>query len=804
MSLKEYRAKRDFKNTPEPKGGRKPGVKGNRFVIQRHQARRLHYDLRLEIDGTLKSWAIPKGPSLNPADKRLAVRTEDHPLEYLSFQGIIPKGNYGAGKMIIWDSGTFVVDRTELDLPPEGQLEKGNLKLILKGSKVNGKFALVKTGYKDKREQWLFIKKDDDFATEMLYDAEAFMPPGEERIKKSDVDLKPGIIFQPMAASKRKEIFNDPKWLYELKWDGYRVVAHIDSGKVLLHSRNGVVFNHKFPSLAEELKVIEHQVILDGEVVVLDKDGISTFGELQNYPESQGTLHYYVFDMVYLNGHSMLQLPLTDRKSLIPAVISDLSITRYCDHLEGMGKALFDKAVKAGMEGIIAKKSNSHYKLGTRSEDWVKVKSTEETVALICGYTKSTSKAFGSLILGEIKDGKLVYIGNCGSGFSSSEQKRILNYLKPFETGSKPFIKTIPLKGREPVWCRPVLRCEVTYSEVTSRGLLRNPVYKRLMEEPIVEEKYSGQQYSIQEPSNAGETLEVDGYPVPISNLDKIYWPDEGFSKYDLIEYYLQVSDTLLPYLRNRPQSLHRHPNGIDGESFYQKDYENPPDWMETFFYSSKSSDREINYLVCQNTAALIFMANLGCIELHPWHSRIENPEMPDYGIIDIDPLESTPFKDVRLVAKGFQELLTETAIDGYCKTSGSKGLHIYIPMGGRYTYEEVRVFIQLLCNLLQNKLPKISTTERSIKRRGKKIYLDALQNRKGQTIASPYSVRPVSGARVSAPISWSELEHVNPMDFTIKNMPERIGVKGDLFKGIFGKGIDISKKLEVLEKYLP
>lgn len=799
MSLEEYKAKRNFNKTPEPEGTMESSPLANRFVIQRHQARRLHYDLRLEIGGTLKSWAVPKGPSLNPADKRLAVRTEDHPMEYLHFEGTIPEGNYGAGEMIIWDTGTYTIDREEIDLPASGQLEKGNLKLLFEGQKIKGKFSLVRTGNKDGKEQWLLIKKKDDFATEMLYDAEAFLPP--EIADTLHEEIKPGVVFQPMAAGRSKEVFNDPEWLYELKWDGYRAITHIAAGRVLLHSRNGVVFNHKFPTLAEELKSVDHEVILDGEIVVLDKEGVSRFGELQQYPDTSGTLHYYVFDMLHLNGHSMLSLPLTDRKSLIPEVVMELKITRYCDHLIGMGKTLFEQAVKVGMEGVIAKKMDSTYLIGERAETWLKIKGIEETEALICGYTTSSDKAspFGSLILGKIKKEKLIYIGNCGTGFGEKEKKRLLALFQQFIADENPFGSKIPLKGRKPIWMDPVLKCEVSYSEITSRGLLRNPVYKRLSQETVPVQS-SKPQSNPPKRSTAGEVVEIDNLPVAISNLDKIYWPGEGYTKYDLINYYLEVSSYILPYLKDRPQSLHRHPNGITGEAFYQKDYENPPEWMETFKWYSKSSEREVSYLLCQNAASLIFMANLGCIELNPWHSTIAHPDKPGYGIVDLDPPEGTPFSDVIAVAQAFENLFNKGDIPACCKTSGAKGLHLYIPMGGKYTYEEVRSFIQVLCYLVEAKLPKLCTTERSIAKRGGKIYLDALQNRRGQTIASAYSVRPVPGAQVSAPVSWEELPRITPGSFTIENMPARLEEVGDLFKGVLGAGIDMGEKLAVLE----
>ncbi len=802
MDLEEYNKKRDFSKTPEPKGEHASSPEARRFVFQRHQARKLHYDLRLEIDGTLKSWAIPKGPSLNPADKRLAVRTEDHPLKYLYFHGTIPKGNYGAGDMVIWDSGTFDADPTELDLGVLRQFQEGNLKLVFYGKKIKGRFSLVRTGERSGKESWLLIKKNDAFSTNLLYDAESLIEPSRNIVKKHPYEIAPGRMLRPMLAETVKEIFNDPQWIYELKWDGYRVLAHLSKKGVLLQSRNGISLNTKFPELAKELEALENEAILDGEVVALNNDGVSQFGELQNYPNSLGTLRFYVFDMLYLNGHSMLDLSLTDRKSLIPEVITGLHITHYCDHLQGMGTVLFNKAIEAGMEGVMAKAADSNYVPGARTEKWLKIKSVESEDALIFGYTDSVSggAAFGSLILGKREKEKFKYIGNCGSGFTESSRQELLRLFEPYRTAKNPFGRKLALKGRKPNWMVPSLECEVNYSERTKNGLLRNPVFKRMLNKPVTPPaKENGK--PVAAVPGAKEIIEIDGLPVSITNLEKVFWPDSGYTKYDLIDYYLNIADTILPYLMDRPQSLHRHPNGILEESFYQKDNENAPKWMQTATLYSKSSERDIDYLLCQNTASLIYMANLGCIEIHPWNSKMEQLENPDYGVIDLDPPEGMSFEKVVQVALAVKEVLDEGNMDGYCKTSGSKGLHVYLPMGGEYTYEEVRNFVKLLCYFVQRRVPEISTMERRIKDRDGKIYLDYLQNRRGQTVASAYSVRPVPGAHVSTPLEWKELKKgIVPSNFTIKNIFERLKIKGDLFEPVLNTAFEMSKALENLE----
>lgn len=805
MGLKEYNEKRDFSKTPEPTGDDTSQASAHRFVIQRHKARKLHYDLRLEIDGTLKSWAVPKGPSMNPSDKRLAVRTEDHPLKYLHFHGTIPKGNYGAGDMMIWDAGIFDIDSSENDLGLLQQFRKGNLKLVFSGQKAKGHFALVRTGERSGKESWLLIKKKDGFSTDLFYDAEALIEPSEKTSKKYPKEIKPGKIVQPMLAGSAQEIFNDPQWIYELKWDGYRILAHISEKGVLLQSRNGINMNQKFPEIAKELEDVGHEAILDGEITVLDENGVSQFGELQNWPDSRGTLRYYVFDMLYLNGHSMLDLPLLDRKSLVPDVIEGLRLTQFCDHIEGMGAALYKKAIEEGMEGVMAKAADSNYVPGARTEKWLKIKSVESEDALICGYTDSVGggAAFGSLILGKREQDELKYIGNCGSGFSESYRTELLELFDTYRTDENPFVKKLALKGRKPNWMLPSLECEVNYSERTKKGLLRNPVFKRLRNAPNVPPIKENTHPIKPKTAASGsrEIIEIDGLRVSITNIEKIYWPAMGYTKYDLIDYYLQIADTILPYLKDRPQSLHRHPNGILEESFYQKDNENVPEWMQTVTIYSKSSERDIDYLLCQNTASLIYMANLGCIEIHPWNSRTTDLDKPDYGIIDLDPPEGMDFKNVAEVALIVYKILSEIKIEGYCKTSGAKGLHIYLPMKNRYTYEEVRNFVKLICYLVQERTPKTTTMERRIKDREGKIYLDYLQNRKGHTIVSPFSVRPVPGAQVSTPLKWEELEAgILPSDFTIKNIWKRSNSIGDVFAPVLSTSIDMEKALGNLE----
>ncbi|MAU70525.1 MAG: DNA ligase D [Pseudozobellia sp.] len=811
MSLEEYNSKREFSTTSEPIGKISPIGGNNRFVIQRHSSRKLHYDLRLEIDGVLKSWAIPKGPSLNPADKRLAVRTEDHPVSYLNFEGTIPKGNYGAGEMEIWDFGIYTVDGMNNVSEILISLKQGNLKLFFNGQNIKGNYSLVRTGWKSGKEQWLMIKKKDEFAVNGLYDAESFTDGTENFTYPKN--LRPGLILSPMLATVRDKVFNDPNWIYELKWDGYRLIAHISDKGVLLQSRNGVSYNSKFPVLVDELKSLDNDVILDGEVVILNEQGISQFGELHNYPDYGGILRYYVFDMIYLNGHSMLNLPLLDRKSLIPNVLEDLSITRFCDHIEGMGTTLLEMAKKSGMEGIIAKEIHSHYAIGTRSENWLKIKLSNSIDAIICGYVVADQgETFSSIILGTKEaNGNLIYIGNCGVGFGSDLKYDLKRIMSSFETLNSPFKSSIKLKGKKVIWLRPKLVCEVNFREKTKNNLLRQPVFKRVVnwEEPVIDSidhdnSLINRDERIPRRGSIKEYVDVDGFRVPISNLDKILWKESKKSKYHLIDYYLSISDYIIPYLKDRPQSLHRFPEGIENEGFYQKDVDFLPEWAESLNIYSKSSDREINYLLCQNAATLLYMANLGCIEINPWNSRKYSLEKPDYAIIDLDPPVTKSFSDIIRVTKVLAELLNELQLKSYYKLSGSKGIHVYIPMGAEYTYEEVRDFIKLICIVVEKRLPELTTLQRTIKKRNGKIYLDYLQNRRGQTVASTYSIRPLPKAPISTPFLLEELGHIDSAQyFTLNDIQQRILDMGDVFSPMLFEKSNLEDSLEELEKLL-
>lgn len=861
MALDTYKKKRNFNKTPEPKDKVDKKTKGHlRFSFQRHQASRLHYDLRLEIEGVLKSWAIPKGPSLNPKDKRLAMMTEDHPYDYIDFEGVIPAGNYGAGIVDVFDEGTYsapgVKDRKKSEKELLKGLKDGNLKFELKGKKIKGVFALVKM-QDDKDNAWLLIKKEDEYSVDEPFTSEDFiddLTSIKKGLKKEDVMKKtkaakttkeskaPEIPTQPiphnvkpMLAKIGKGPFDDKEWIFEMKYDGYRAIAEIDEGKVELYSRNQLTFKRKFAKIAEHLSALSHQAILDGEIVVLDKDGKPKFQSLQNYQKTgKGDIRYYVFDLLYLNGYELSDLPLLDRKKFLQQIITELNdpIIVYSDHVKEKGKAFFEEVQAQHLEGIIAKRSDSLYRKGQRSNDWLKIKTSARQEAVIAGFTepRGSRKQFGALVLGVYEEGELQYIGHTGGGFNSKSLKLMMEKLEPLIRKTSPFKKKV--KTNMPVtWVKPELVCEVSFSEWTAEGHMRHPIFEGLREDKnakeVIRELPNGVQPTDERPHQSEKKKEksttkkattsktkptitqkdkqkqliLDGHKLKLTSLDKPYWPEEGYTKGDLIQYYLQISDYILPYLKDRPQNMLRHPNGIKENGFFHKDVsELNLDWQETVDIFSESNDKELRYLVCNDQATLTYMNQLGCIEINPWNSRIQSLTNPDYIVIDLDPGENT-FEEIIETALVVKEVLDRAKAVAYIKTSGSRGMHIYIPMGARYEYEDAKDFALLIAQLAHEQLPKLTSLKRSPKERKKQIYLDYLQNRKGQTLASAYSVRPKPDATVSTPLKWEEVKPgLHPSQFTIKTIFKRLEKEGDLFKGILGKGIDMKKCLKNLE----
>ncbi len=846
MSLRDYKVKRKFDKTPEPEGIHKQTTGPLSFVIQKHQASRLHYDFRLEFNGVLKSWAVPKGPSLNPQDKRLAVMVEDHPIDYAHFEGIIPKDNYGAGTVMVWDKGVYspiaFVDREQAQVVIEEQIKAGHLTFILLGEKLQGEFALVKTKNSEENA-WLLFKANDEYATKkdiLLQDRSVISGRSLDQIKKQarskDVWLsKPSGTAQdrsfgtaldrlqslnitaipkgrlpqrvkPMLAQTSDQPFTDKEWLFEMKYDGYRAIAEVVSGKVKLYSRNGISFDEKFSPIVASLKNFPGSAVLDGEVVVVDEQGYPHFQWLQDYPnDHHGELIYFVFDLLHYDGHDLTDQPLYRRKDILKQVLPPLRHIKFSDHIIGTGVEMFQQIQTLGLEGIMAKHMQSTYKAGNRTTDWLKIKTQKRQEVIIAGFTKPKGgrKHFGSLIVGIHKEGSLVCIGHVGGGFDDKLLAQIYDKLQPLIQKDCPF-DSIPEKNAPATWVKPKLLAEITFSNWTTDGQVRHPIFIGLRDDKNATDATEERYFAKDPIQKSSKQVRIGKKTVTLTNLSKIFWPIEGYTKGDVIAYYREIAPAILPHLRDRPQSMLRYPNGIDGKNFYQKDASNlAVDWIEKTIVHSESGKKDIPYLLCQNEASMVYLNNLGCIDFNPWSSRIGQLDHPDYLIIDLDP-EGTSFRTVVETALTTREVLEQLEIPSYIKTSGAKGMHIYIPLGAKYTYEQSRNLAELLCLQVHKKIPAITSMKRNPKDRQGLVYLDYLQNIQGQTLASVYSVRAQPGATVSTPLVWSEVnDRLHPSQFTIKNVQTRLQKHGDLFKEVLGKGIVMEKILNNLTKLI-
>lgn len=852
--LDEYRRKRRFPETPEPEGAVPASNESLRFVVQKHAASRLHYDFRLQLDGVLKSWAVPKGPSMNPKDKRLAMMVEDHPLEYETFEGVIPKGSYGGGTVMVWDAGPYRAASAEDEASQSQELarglRKGHLAFVLDGEKLRGAFDLVRVHGREENA-WLLIKKADDFASTtkvILLDRSVRTGRDMEEIaheapahgdvwlsaRKVEVDLSGAPEadmperLSPMLATPRSAPFSRENWVFEIKWDGYRALARIDGASVDLYSRNLQSYHDRFPSIANALSRIGRCMLLDGEIVALNEDGKPNFGLLQGQP-SESSLVYYVFDILFLDGHDLTRLPLLRRKDILSKILPSLPQVRVSDFVANEGKRFFALAAAQGLEGVIGKDAASRYIAGKRSASWIKVKAQKRTEAVIGGFTelRAEGPGVGALLLGQEKDDALVYIGHTGTGFDQRTREQLERTLSALEIDSSPFTPK-PRPNGKVHWVRPEVRCTVEFTAWTDAGHLRHPVFLELQSADddhdaslkVTAETTDGEatrpvpaagdagQYPTATTSthpprrkfpgikSKDKSVSVDGQRVKLTNLDKIYWPDDGYTKGDLIEYYRAVATHILPHVRDRPESMRRYPNGIRGDSFFQKDTEGKtPSWIQQVPIASDTHD-EITYLLCQNQAALLYMANLGCIDLNPWFSRVESLDRPDFAVIDLDPLD-VDFETLRAVALTVREVLDRMKCPCFCKTSGAKGIHICVPLGARYDYDLARQFSEIVARLVNSMLPDITSVERSPQKRQKRVYVDFLQNRRSQTLASVYSVRPYPGATVSTPVTWDELsDGVTPDEFTIDTVPARIAKLGDLWEPVIGPGVDLMQVL--------
>ncbi|NML41947.1 DNA ligase D [Chitinophaga sp. G-6-1-13] len=653
-----------------------------------------------------------------------------------------------------------------------------------------------------------------------------------------------------MLATLAATATDEPGWLYEIKWDGYRALAFLEKGQVELRSRNNKSFDEKYYPVHQALQQWKVNAVVDGEIVVIDEEGYTVFSQLQEWrSEADGQLVYYLFDILWLNGKDLTSLPLMQRKKLLQQLMPvNNNILRFSEGFVTDGTDFFEQAKKLKLEGIMAKKTDSRYYPGVRTREWLKIKTSNRQEVVIGGYTKNegSSKPFSSLLVGVYENDTLQYTGKIGTGFSLAQQQEMMKRFTSLEIKKSPFAvvpdvnKPSRFRPNPPqaaaVWLKPKLICEVSFREMTTDGVMRHPSFEGMREDktpaqvtaekPLktkttnakaptkkAAEKNASLKKALKPAAvevrktllNPGEETQVrtiNSHALKFTNLSKIYWPGEKITKRDMINYYYQMAPFLVPYIKDRPQSLNRFPNGINGESFYQKDVSGKaPEWVPTFPYHSSDEVREKEYLVGENEATLLYMASLGCIEINPWSSRLRKPENPDWCIIDLDP-DKTTFDQVIEAAQVTHEILDAAGIPGYCKTSGSTGLHIYIPLGAKYTYEQSKEFGRIIARLVHGRLPDTTSIERATNRRKRKMYIDFLQNRPQATVAAPYSLRPKPGATVSMPLHWEEVKKGLTMkDFTIHNAVQRVREEGDIFKPVLGKGINMKTALAGLEK---
>ena len=876
-SLSEYQRKRDFSKTSEPKGA--PDASGgNRFVVQKHWATRLHYDFRLEMEGVLVSWAIPKGPTLNPAERRLAAHVEDHPVSYYDFEGTIPKGEYGGGTVMVWDWGTYALEEST----PAESLRRGEVKFRLNGVRLTGRYALVRTR-SDK--DWLLIKKKDE-AADPSFDIQHFdtsvktgrtkeeIEQGQDAVWSSRRDAGGGGLInlanaekgpmprtlEPMKAQLVDAAFDDDRWLFEVKWDGIRLVSFIDNGKVSLQTRAGRIVDDEYPQLQAVSRLVNaKQAVLDGEIVALDEEGRPSFQLLQNRGKEPHPMQYVVFDIVYLDGQRLFRVPLEDRKRLLRDIVRDSDLLKYSEHVLGEGKAFFKAAQQKQLEGIVAKLRDSPYQPGMRSSAWLKIKAVRQQEVVIGGFTEPRGgrRHFGALIVGVYEDGKFVYAGHVGGGFDERSLESLAKLMKPLIVKTSPFSGEPPRGNEKPTWVRPKLVAEVKFAEWTRDGVMRQPVFLGLRDDVDPREvrrelphdadremaqakraptaRGKRQQVAhktstrvarsrVSAPSKATATdipdtplskaaaqiakklrtdirgataselealdaiktegnWEVGGRIVHLTNLHKLLFPEDRYSKRDLIRYYVQVAPVMIPYYKDRPLSMNPHPDGIHGKSYWVKDKPDyAPEWIPTFRYQDQKGLKD--WILIEEVATLAWLANHAVIDMHPWYSRVDKPEYPDWSVIDLDPAEGATFKDVVAVAKVMKSALDHLELIGVLKTTGQSGLHIYIPIERRYTLEESRGFVAKLAHMIAELMPEKVTEVWEVKRRTGKIRIDYTQNVINKTLAGPYSVRPALRAPVSTPIAWRELDdsRLRPDKWTIKTLGDRLLEVGDLF----------------------
>jgi bifunctional non-homologous end joining protein LigD len=907
MPLDEYRRKRDFARTPEPSPDGAPAagphVSTGRYVVQRHRATRLHYDFRLEVAGVLVSWAVPRGPTLDPAQRRMAIHVEDHPIEYFDFEGVIPARQYGAGDVIVWDWGTWEAEAPTLDAA--AAIAAGELKFRLQGVKLQGRFTIVRTSGRkrkgddpaarafedDSAEQWLLIHKRDE-AAQTSWDAEEHPHSvktgrtnddvkaardalwiGQAPAANAEIDLAGAVEaplparIEPMLATLASKPFSDPDWLYEIKWDGYRVQAVVTDHKVRIWTRNLNDAETYFPRLLSPGTWIEaHEAIVDGEVVALDDAGRPDFGLLQERLGDKAArgLVYQAFDLLYLDGRSLLRVALEDRKRLLKSVLRPHPRVRFAAHVEGEGKVFYEAARAQGLEGVIAKLRRSPYEPGRRSTAWLKLKIRPEQELVVGGWTPGTGNAkdLGALAVGVHEDGHLRFSGKVGSGFDGRTRRLVRERLAKLEIDEPPFdpAPSRDYRGRwggdlrDIHWVRPELVIRAELGGWSRDGIVRQAAFKGIEEgrDPatVTRERPVATDQAVRtaeamldvadvaavaggasdghgaasattaarraDPSDdhpgeihsggsalaamAGEldalerlakegTWRIGGHDLKLTNLDKVLFAGEPpITKRELIRYFALIAPTMLPHLRDRPLNLQRFPNGAGAPGFWQKDIPNTaPNWLTRWREVGLDgrTDRDANdHLIADRMATLAWLGNQASFEIHAWTGRLPEPWQPTFALIDIDPGDRTTWEETLTLARLYRTALGHLGVRGYPKTTGKRGIQIWIPIVPRYRFDETSGWVERISRAVGAIVPELVSWEWAKEARKGRARLDYTQNASIKTLVAPYSVRPASGAPVSAPIAWEELDDpdLRPDRWTIRTIVERVAERGDLF----------------------